>query len=67
MITILFSRRKKLITKRYAFCGFQQETIWLPHAHNGFFGTFIGGQKIHIKLEARVSYIITILERHLSR
>ncbi|XP_076078050.1 uncharacterized protein LOC143048313 [Mytilus galloprovincialis] len=27
--------------------------VWLPHAHNGFFGTFEGGQRIHVKLEAR--------------
>lgn len=27
--------------------------VWLPHAHNGFYGTFEGGQTIHIKLEAR--------------
>lgn len=35
--------------------------VWLPHAHNGFFGTFEGGQRIHVKLEARVSivYIFT--------
>lgn len=31
--------------------------VWLPHAHNGFFGTFEGGQRIHVKLEARVSIV----------